>query len=154
MALPKYLSETITIGRRTYLIEVKRHSGGQKYLIITQTSLHEDEQRPVIIFDNQIPRFMRIMDRAEKAALTTVAPAEDVATRKRKREQKKRVKANPPEFGNSGKRWTLDDDKLLAEQWQAGTSMETLMQLFKRRSGAIEVRMYKLGLLPPPSSQD
>ncbi len=151
MGLPKYLSETLTIGPRTYLIEVKKHSRGQKYMIITRTDLRDNEQQPVIVFDRQMTRFMRIMEQAAAATLTTVSVLEDTANRKhtgKVQERKKKAKANPPEFCNAGKRWTEADDKRLTEQFQNGVSMEALMKMFKRRSGSIEVRMYKLGLLP------
>jgi hypothetical protein len=143
MALPKYLSETITVGPRTYQVEVKKHRRGGKYMIITQTGLRNEDQQPVIVFEAQMSRFARMMERAATAVLTNVPQVD--GTKKRQ----KKVKANPPEFCNSGKRWTPNDDRLLTEHFHGGTPMERMMEIFKRRSGAIEVRLYKLGLLPP-----
>ena len=154
---PLYFSETTTIGPNTYLMEVKRSQRGQKYFRITKTNARPDEDQAVVVFPYAMGRFMKMIERATKAMLTTVPTVEDAETRKLKRQVK--VKANPPEFGNSGKRWTQTENELLAEQFQMGTSMETLMKLFKRRSTAIEVRLYKLGFLPSrenrlPSARD
>jgi len=114
-------------------------------MIITQMGVPDDEQQPVIVFERQMGWFMRVLERASKAVLTSVPEVEDAATRK----ERKKVKANPPEFRNTGKRWTRADDEVLSEQFEKGASMETLTKLLKRRSGAIEVRLYKLGLLSP-----
>jgi len=143
---PLYFSETMTIGPNTYLMEVKRSQRGQKYFLITKTNALPGEDQAVVVFPYAMGRFMKVIERATTAMLTTVPTVEDAETRKL--ERKAKIKSNPPKFGNTGKRWTRVDDKLLAEQFQSGTSMETLMKLFKRRSTAIEVRLYKLGFLP------
>lgn len=149
---PRYYSESITAGNRTYQVEARRHSRGQKYLIITQVNLLNDEQRPVIIFDRQIPQFLRILNAAANAVMTSVPEVEDVETRERKKKaQPRRVPANPPEFGNSGKAWTQAHDEQLAKMFEAGESWESIGQSLLRRQGAIEVRLYKLGLLKAKS---
>lgn len=139
-----YFSETITIGARTYLVEVKKYRGGQKYMIITQTNVLEREQKPVIVYKGYMIQFVKVMERATRAVLAHVPECETAAVRKRKR----KARANPPEFCNSGKRWSAAHDRLLTEHFEKGTDIETLKGLFKRRENSIEVRLYKLGLLP------
>lgn len=143
MGLPKYLSETVFAGSRSYLIEVKEYSKGGKYMIITRSELDEAEQSPVIIFEHQMHEFLEIIERATDAACNKV-PAINRTTGRRA----KKASANPPEFCNSGKRWTKANDELLIQQFQNGATMEALTKVFQRREKSIEVRLYKLGLLP------
>ncbi|MEM7782801.1 MAG: hypothetical protein AAF623_05565 [Planctomycetota bacterium] len=142
MGNEKYLSETVKVGSRTYLVEVRRYRDKQRYMIITQPELGP-EQQPVIVFENQMQRFMDVMDLAFMEVTKTTQVVSRVPIPK-----PRKVKANPPEFCNSGKRWTQSDDQLLIEKYQAGESLESLMSTFKRRTKAIEVRLFKLGVLP------
>ena len=151
MALPKYLSETVRAGGRTYLVEVRQHSRGHKYMIITELDSDDEDGQPLIVFRDQMRSFMRVMQRASHAVLTKVPELKGRTSRPARKKSvaqpvKKRPKANPPEFCNSGKAWSEADDELLRTHFEKGTDMATLMKMLKRRSGAIQVRLYKLGL--------
>ncbi len=171
---PVYFSETITIGPNTYLMEVKRSQRGQKYFLITKTNALPEEQQAVVVFSYYMEQFAKMIERASDAVHSSVPEIEPrerswapkpskpakrshkpktpgpslEAAKTKKHKRKKKAKANPPEFNNSGKPWSQEENELLAEQYQSGASMETLMKLFKRRSTAIEVRLYKLGFQP------
>lgn len=159
MTISKYLSETLWFGSRGYMVEVKNFKDSQKkYMIITQPEVPESEQFPVIVSQYQMRNFLEAMERASEAMLPE-APTLDgttIPTRKRQAKAKptpkspnpKRTKANPPEFCNSGKRWTQAADERLADQFQKGVSLEAMTKMFKRRVKSLEVRLYKLGLLP------
>ena len=141
---PIYFSETLTIGRHTYLLEVKRSQRGQKYFIITQTSLRDAEQRPVIVFDRYMARFAKSVERAAKAVIGSV-PELETAT---EREVKKRPgKAKESQPKNQGKRWTAQQDALLTARYQGGMSVAELAELLGRGTFSIEVRLAKLGLV-------
>ena len=50
-------------------------------------------------------------------------------------------------FPNAGRAWTKDDDEKLTEMFNADTTIKTICKEFGRKSGAINARLAKLGLI-------
>ena len=50
-------------------------------------------------------------------------------------------------FPNAGRAWTKEDDEKLTEMFNADTSIKTISKEFGRKSGAINARLAKLGLI-------
>ena len=86
---PLYFSQTLTVGKRTYLMEVRRTLRGQKYFIIERTDLRDEDQEPVIIYEHSMLYFARAIDRATRAVLNTVPEVEPADERQAKREASK-----------------------------------------------------------------
>lgn len=167
MAVSKYLSETLWIGSRAYLVEVKNFKDSkQKFMIITQPEVPENQQDPVIVSQYHMTGFLETMQRVSEAMLPNAPVIGTTKSSIRKRKTSKPTataaatkpppkqpspkpkKANPPEFFNSGKRWTASDDQLLIQKFQSGETIQALTKVFKRRTKSIEVRLHKLGILP------
>ncbi len=117
MSLPLYFSETFTVGKRTYLLEVRRSQRGQKYFIIKRTDLRDEEQDPVIVFDGYMTRFSGAIDRATRAMLNTVSEVEPAdersATKERSKTKKtaaKRRRERTSPGSDTGRVPTLKDD--------------------------------------------
>ncbi len=172
MTQPTYFSESMTIGPHTYLLEVKLSKRGQKYFIITQTSLRDEEQRPVVVFGNYMQRFAEAIEKARKAVKTNVAELEPDPHRKhyyvhdiepkrspvreRKTTARKTVRPTPGTKKknsasrkvrpNQGKRWTEEHDSVLIVQFKNGMSIAELALLLGRGEFSIQVRLAKLGL--------
>jgi hypothetical protein len=53
----------------------------------------------------------------------------------------------------TGKPWTREDDEALIAAFAAGTSMPDLADRLQLSSSSVEVRLVKLGLLPPHSDE-
>lgn len=49
-------------------------------------------------------------------------------------------------YPNLGKKWTMEDDKQLIEQYNAGKSVKDLSNMYRRSTGAIRSRLLKLGV--------
>lgn len=143
---PLYFSETLTVGKRTYLMEVRRHPRGEKYFIIKRTDLKDDEQEPVIIYEGSMIRFAGAIDRATRAMLNTVAEVESAEERAAKKKAAAERKKKRP---NQGKRWTEEHDSLLIVHYKNGMSTEELAELLGRGEFSIGVRLAKLGLTRP-----
>lgn len=146
---PLYLSETLTVGKRTYLMEVRRTLRGQKYFIIKRTDLRDEDQEPVIVYERSMLHFARAIDRATRAVLNTVSEVESADERKVKKAEakvkaakRKEQKSRP----NQGKRWTEEHDSLLIIHFKNGMPIEELAQLLGRGEFSVGVRLSKLGL--------
>ncbi|HWP61723.1 MAG TPA: PIF1 family ATP-dependent DNA helicase, partial [Candidatus Paceibacterota bacterium] len=53
-------------------------------------------------------------------------------------------------FGNAYKKWTKEDDELLAEMFKSKTPNKEIAEHFNRKAGAIQSRLMHLGLIPNP----
>ena len=62
-----------------------------------------------------------------------------------KKNTKKPKKASPE---NAGKPWGEEDDKTLAQMFEAGYSIQEMKMFFKRTAGAIESRLEHIGKIP------
>lgn len=141
---PLYFSETLTVGKRTYLMEVRRHSRGEKYFIIKRTDLKEEEQEPVIIYERSITRFAGAVDRAVRAVLNTVPEVDSAEERSAKKKAAAERKKDRPK--NQGKRWSEDDISLLVIHYKNGMPIDELAELLGRGKFSVEVQISKLGL--------
>ncbi len=141
---PVYFSETLTVGKRTYLMEVRRNQRGEKYFILKRTDLRDEEQEPVLVFDRFMTRFAGSIDRATRAMLNTVPEVDTADERKAKRQAAAIAKQDRPK--NQGKRWTKQDDAALTAGFHDGLSVDELASQLGRGVFSIEVRLSKLGL--------
>jgi hypothetical protein len=144
---PLYFSETLTVGKRTYLMEVRRTQRGEKYFIIKRTDLRDEDQEPVIVYERSMLHFARAIDRATRAVVNTVPEVKPADERRAKREQAKKKSAErKKKRPNQGKRWTDEHDSLLIVHFKNGMSNDELAELLGRGEFSIGVRLAKLGL--------
>jgi len=52
---------------------------------------------------------------------------------------------------NAGKPWSDDEDRMLAENFDAGSSMAELTEQHQRTRAAIQARLVRLGKIEPPA---
>lgn len=154
--LPLYFSETLTVGQRTYLMEVRKDRRGRKYFIIKRTDLRDEEQTPVIVYPSAMIRFAGAIERATKAMMNSVGEVESADERKARREQSKKATAARKEKKkkrfNQGKRWTEEHDSLLIVHYKNGMPIEELAEMLGRGEVSVSVRLMKLGIMPPPTT--
>lgn len=144
---PLYFSETLTVGKRTYLMEVRRTQRGEKYFIIKRTDLRDEDQEPVIVYERSMLHFARAIDRATRAVVGNVPEVESSEERAaKKKAAAKRKKDRPP---NQGKRWSEDHISLLTIHYSNGMPVKELAELLGRGEFSIEVQANKLGLKRP-----
>lgn len=149
---PLYFSETLTVGKRTYLMEVRRTQRGEKYFIIKRTDLRDEDQEPVIVYEHSMLHFARAIDRATRAVVNTVPEVEPADERKFQKEQtKQKAATRKKERPNQGRRWTDEHDSLLIIHYKNGMSTDELAKLLGRGEFSIGVRLLKLGLGQPKS---
>lgn len=60
--------------------------------------------------------------------------------------------ARPPTPANAGKPWADDEDKTLAERFDAGQSLVELAQEHGRSRAAIQARLVRLGKIEPTAA--
>ncbi len=51
---------------------------------------------------------------------------------------------------NAGKKWNAEQERMLADNFNAGMSIPALAQLYERTAGSIATRLFRLGLIDDP----
>lgn len=80
--------------------------------------------------------FARHYSKCRNCQYTDICPKKPVESRERS------IK-----YPNAYKRWTEEDDSRLKKEFEEGKSIEDLAKMFLRNTGAIQSRLYKLGVV-------
>ena len=135
----KVYSQEITVGRRTYLFDVKMTRDGSKYLTITEIAKTNSYpgRTQIMVFEDHLEEFLSTL---EKAAEFLNWGGDQ--TNKTKSTHISKIRQ---EYPNAYKAWTSEEDELLERSFCSGIKIEQLSKIFRRQPGAIRSRLNKLG---------
>ncbi len=129
-------SITISAGKRTYFLDIKKSREGRFYLTITESKRNSqgDYQRyRVMIFEEHFPILFD--------GISKLAPKLGV-----KLDSSNYIDIVRRVHINAYRAWSAEDDKNLEILFCEGRTIKQLSEIFKRKSGAIRSRIKKLNL--------
>lgn len=149
---PEVYSANFSTGSRTYFVNMLEAKNNSKYLKITESRKvgeNEYQKNRIMLFQNDLYKLSRVLNKAiarikgakedgEQEVETLLSGETDEVTQPEA--------SGDPDFPNSGKRWTTEDEEKLEFLFKAGKTVEDLTEIFGRKQKGIESRLQKLGL--------
>ena len=137
--IQELFSEMVTTGNRTYFFDVKESKAGTRYLVISESKPvgTEFEHHRVMIFEENIEAFMAGFNKT--IAYLGINQKQKPYTIEKIRQQ------HPKAYT----KWSPKEDEALRKKYLEGMSVAELSHDFKRKPGAIQSRLEKLGIKKP-----
>lgn len=135
-------TESLTLGDKTFYLDLKEAVNGRTYLVITQSKSIEDdkyERIKMILFQDDIPEFAEALS----SVLEHYTPVEDPKTM----EREAYIAELRQRFPMAYLPWSKEDEKILAQLFKDGKTLAQLSKSMQRQEGAIKARLLKLGLI-------
>jgi hypothetical protein len=128
--------ERIVAGRHTYVFTVKENRRGKRLLCVTQQSSYGSakHRKRVTVPEYHLQAF-------HEAYYRSTRHFDPIPKAYRFEELRER-------YPNAFRKWTGEDDKVLATMFNAGVGVGELSTALQRQTGAILFRLLHLGLIP------
>ncbi|MBN2857244.1 MAG: DUF3276 family protein [Candidatus Delongbacteria bacterium] len=146
-------SANFSTGSRTYFINMLEAKNNSKYVKITESRKvgeNEYQKNRIMLFQNDLYKLSRVLNKA----IARIKGSNDDGTKEEEsllsgenEENAAAESCGDPQFPNSGKRWTTEDEEKLEFLFKAGKTVEDLTEIFGRKQKGIESRLQKLGLI-------
>jgi hypothetical protein len=140
-------SASLSLGDKTFYLDLKEAVNGRQYLVITQSKSIEEEKYErikMILFQDDIPEFADALS----SVLEYYTPMEDPKTMERDAYIAKLRQRFPMAYLP----WTKEDEESLTQLFKAGKSFAELSKAMQRQEGAVKARLTKLGLIETASA--
>ena len=149
---PEVYSANFSTGSRTYFINMLEAKNNSKYVKITESRKvgeNEYQKNRIMLFQNDLFKLSKVLNKAItriKGIKEEESSEEDTLLSGETDESTVQEASGDPDFPNSGKRWTTEDEEKLEFLFKAGKTVEDLTEIFGRKHKGIESRLTKLGL--------
>lgn len=139
MERKELFKETVSAGRRIYVVDVKETKDGSKYLSITEfdPANKEGQNRKIMVFEDHLDDFQKGLEKA----FNFLKPPAKIPTKISSYIQGVR-ETHPRAY----EQWSSDEDENLRLKFSEGLNTKELSTLFQRKEGSIRSRLKKLGL--------
>lgn len=138
MSKDDIFSTSFNAGKRTYFLDIRRTTDGDKYIKITESKRKDNddfERHHIMVFQEDIDKFAAAVSKTLKRIKELDKPDKGYSLEDKRKE-------NP----NAYSPWTEQDDNRLEVLYCEGKTVKELTVIFGRNSGAIRSRFKKLEL--------
>ncbi len=131
-------TELVNVKNRAYFLDIKVSEQGKQFLSLSQVKDREDgtsERQRMILFEEDL----LLLSQGLMRTLLRFEPSE-------RDDNESYVNKVRESYPNAFRRWTKEDETLLAELYQQGHDIPELMEHFKRNEKAIIKRLEMIGI--------